>query len=134
MCVRNMSLLRSGRCQELKKKLLWRQLCKVLLNQIHKIQTSLKNLLSWRFHDWLGIIKSPSCESLKLFWFPELTSMTKSWKIVLACKIHKNDVIRLKLCQKVQLFISACNMNILTVLDFELLRKNNFMASFLSGL
>ena len=87
------------------------------------IKTAVVNLLSWCFHDWLGIIKSPSCESLKLYWLAERILMSKSGKIVLVCKIHKNDIIRLKLCQKVQLFISACNMNIFTVLDFELLRE-----------
>ena len=105
-----------------------------LQNTNQLIKTAVVNLLSWRFHNWLGIIKSPSCESLKMFWLAERILLTKSWKIVLLCKIHKNDVIRLKLCQNVQLFVSACNMNILPVLDFELLRKNNFMISFLSGL
>lgn len=50
-------------------------------------------------------MKSPSCESLKLFWLAERILLTKMWKIVLICKIHKNDVIRLKLCQKVDLKI-----------------------------
>ena len=69
------------------------------------IKTAVVNLLSWRFHDWLGIIKYPSCESLKLFWLAERILLTKSWKIVLVCKIHKNDVIRLKLCQKIDLTV-----------------------------
>ena len=69
------------------------------------IKTAAVNLLGWRFHDWLGIMKSPSSESLKLFWLAERILLTKSWKIVLVCKIHKNDVIRLKLCQKVDLTV-----------------------------
>ena len=74
-------------------------------NMDQLIKTAAVNLLGWRFHDWLGIMKSPSSESLKLFWLAERILLTKSWKIVLVCKIHKNDVIRLKLCQKVDLTV-----------------------------
>ena len=67
------------------------------------IKTVEVDLLSLRFQDWLGIIKSPSCESLRLFRLSEWILETKMWKIVLVCKTYKNDVIRLKLCHNVDL-------------------------------
>ena len=67
------------------------------------IKTGVVNLLSWNFQGWLGIIKSPSFESLRLFRLSEWIWRTETWKIVLVCKTYKNDVIRLKLCQKVDL-------------------------------
>ena len=51
------------------------------------IKTAVANLLGWNFEDWLNIVKSPSCESLKLFLLAEQNA-TKTWKIILVCKIY----------------------------------------------
>ena len=60
-----------------------------LKNTDQLIKTSVATLLGWNFHDWLGTIKSPSCESLKMIWYAKWILLTKTWKIVLVCKIHK---------------------------------------------
>ena len=65
------------------------------------IKTAVANLSSWSFQDWLGIIKPSIYESVKLFRLPERILLTKTWKTVLVCRIHKNDVIRRTLWQKV---------------------------------
>ena len=68
------------------------------------IKSTVFNLRSWNFEDWLDMIRSQSCESLKLVRSTEWILLTeKSQKIFLICKIHKKDIIRLKLFQTVYL-------------------------------
>ena len=98
------------------------------------IKTTVVNLLSWNFQDWLTIIKYPICESLKLIRLAERILVNKTWKIVLVCTTHKNDAFKLKLCQMVDLITLYKCVNILPVLDLELLMKIDFMTSFSSGL
>ena len=98
------------------------------------IKTTVVNLLSWNFQDWLSIIKYLICESLKSIRLAERILVNKTWKIVLVCKTHKNDAFKLKLCQMVDLITLYKCVNILPVLDLELLMKIDFMTSFSSGL
>ena len=87
------------------------------------IKTTVVNLLSWNFQDWLSIIKYLICESLKLIRLAERILVNKTWKIVLVCKTHKNDAFKLKLCQMVDLITLNKCVNILPVLDLELSMK-----------